>query len=194
MGTDEFGLPCRAVKQNGTYHIVGHLQATPKTVFQKGMDESRQILAAACPAAKIFVAPFARYVAGKCCQDPSHITNYGTEDYEEEFSKVTVLVESVLMTVDGESLLLKLGIFFPMLTLPSLGCALLRARRCGPSEILSTSPRLPMESWGRTSPPTPAVAMPAAPSPDRDLRALSPPTRPAVAEKGLEATILHHYG
>jgi hypothetical protein len=40
MGTDEFGLPCRAVKQHGTYHIVGHLQAAPRTVFQKGMDDS----------------------------------------------------------------------------------------------------------------------------------------------------------
>jgi hypothetical protein len=112
MGTDEFGMPCRAVKQHGTYHIVGHLQAAPRTVFQKGMEESRQILAAAGTAAKIFVASFARYVAGKCCMDPSHVTNFGSADYEEEFAKVNETVESVLASVDCEYSLLKLGDIF----------------------------------------------------------------------------------
>jgi hypothetical protein len=100
MGTDEFGLPCRAVKQHGTYHIVGHLQAAPRTVFQKGCEDARQILAAAGAAAKILVAPFPRYIRERCCPDPLHITNYGTEEYEEEFAKVIDTVESVLVTSD----------------------------------------------------------------------------------------------
>jgi hypothetical protein len=51
------------------------------------------------------VAPFARYITGKCCLDPMHITNYG-----EEFFKVIDIVESVLATVDCS--LLKLGDVF----------------------------------------------------------------------------------
>jgi hypothetical protein len=32
----------------------------------------------------ILVCPIPRYVKTKCCDDPSHITNFGNEDYEEE--------------------------------------------------------------------------------------------------------------
>jgi len=41
MGTDEFGMPCRSSKICGKYHIIGHLQAATRTVFQDGFNEIR---------------------------------------------------------------------------------------------------------------------------------------------------------
>jgi hypothetical protein len=44
LGTDEFGIPCRATKIGGRFHVGGHLQAAPRTVFQNGFNEVGPIL------------------------------------------------------------------------------------------------------------------------------------------------------
>jgi len=41
------------------------------------------------------IAPFPRYVVAKCCTDPSHISNFGKDDYEEEFYRASDLAENV---------------------------------------------------------------------------------------------------
>jgi hypothetical protein len=112
MGTDEYGLPCRAVKIGGYYHIVGHLQAAPKTVFQNGFNEVCHVLAATGTARKILVSPFARYVVGKCCDDPGHITDFGSEEYEDEFVHASDAAEATAVSYDGEFSMLWLGNLF----------------------------------------------------------------------------------
>jgi len=106
MGIDEYGLPCRAVK------IVGHLQAAPKTVFQNGFNEVCNVLAATSTARKILVSPFARYVVGKCCDDPGHITDFGSEEYEDEFAHASDAAEATAVSYDGEFSMLRLGDLF----------------------------------------------------------------------------------
>jgi hypothetical protein len=98
LGTDELGLPLRAVRDSsdGRYHVLGPLQAAPRTVFQKILDDARPVLDAAGEARIILVAPFPRYISGKCCADPSHITNFGADGYRYEFEGLRDRVESVL--------------------------------------------------------------------------------------------------
>ena len=98
LGTDELGLPLRAVRDSsdGRYHVLGPLQVAPRTVFQKILDDARPVLDAAGEARIILVAPFPRYISGKCCADPSHITNFGADGYRYEFEGLRDRVESVL--------------------------------------------------------------------------------------------------
>jgi len=86
MGTDEAGMPRRAARSpvDGRYHIVGQLQAAPKTMYQTVLNEAKGLLTAAGDAQLLLVAPFPRYVVGKCCDDPTHIANFGDENYYTE--------------------------------------------------------------------------------------------------------------
>jgi hypothetical protein len=89
LGTDEMGFPKPAVRsaQDGFYHILGELQAAPKTVLQKIMTDSEPLLTAAGKATSVLVAPLPRYVSGKCCNDDSHITNFAEVQYMCELKK-----------------------------------------------------------------------------------------------------------
>ena len=95
MGTDEIGLPCRSIKVEGRYHVIGHLQAAPKTVFQNGLAAVQPILDCAKNSNIVLVAPIPRYVVAKCCMDPSHICNFGKDDYEDEFYRASEQAENV---------------------------------------------------------------------------------------------------
>ena len=43
----------------------------------------------------ILIAPIPRYIVAKCCTDPSHISNFGKDDYEDEFYRASDLAENV---------------------------------------------------------------------------------------------------
>jgi hypothetical protein len=96
FGTDEYGLPEKAYKSNvdGKHHILGELQHAPKQVFQKIMTEAEAAIAAATAGGgKVFlIVPFPRYLAGTCCRDSSHLTNFGKDGYSEIFSKTKEMV------------------------------------------------------------------------------------------------------
>jgi hypothetical protein len=88
MGTDENGMPTPAYKgKDGLYHVPGDLQAAPKGVLQKVLSEAGELIEAAGDAATVFVIPFPRYVAGKCCDNPDHITNFGTDELSDEIHR-----------------------------------------------------------------------------------------------------------
>ena len=112
MGTDEFGIPCRATKIDGRYHVLGHLQAAPRTVFQTGFNEARTVLDAAGRATKILIEPFPRYITGKGCPDPTHLTNFGHANYEDEFHRAADTVKAVAATLEDEFLILRLSEIF----------------------------------------------------------------------------------
>jgi len=107
MGTDEYGIPCRSSKIGGKYHIGGHLQAAPRTVFQNGFNELGPVLEAAGRAAIVLIEPFPRYIVGKCCTDPSHITNFGSNDYEDEFHRAADTAESVASALETDFSMLR---------------------------------------------------------------------------------------
>jgi hypothetical protein len=85
MGTDMDGLPTPAIKSgDGRYHILGSLTTAPPTVLKKTLELCVPLANAAKGAKVVLVCPIPRYVKTKCCDDPSHITNFGNEDYEDE--------------------------------------------------------------------------------------------------------------
>ena len=52
------------------------------------------------------------YMVGKCCQDPGHITNFGTKEYEEEFGRASDAAESIAGSFDGKFIMLRLSDMF----------------------------------------------------------------------------------
>jgi hypothetical protein len=112
MGTDEYGIPSRASKSGGRYHIIGSLQAAPRTVFQNGLNEVGPVLDAAGTAAIVLMEPIPRYIVGKCCSEPTHVSNYGSSDYEGEFHRAADTAESVAATLDSDYSMLRLSDLF----------------------------------------------------------------------------------
>ena len=107
MGTDESGLPTRAYKStvDGKYHLLGQLQVAPRTAFSTVLADAAEIMDAACDARIVLVAPFARYVSGKCCDDPVHITNYGTDAFFSEMYKAADAADAaVAASANGDRL------------------------------------------------------------------------------------------
>ncbi len=85
MGSDSDGLPTPAIRAgDGRYHIVGALTTAPPTALKKTLELCTPLAEAAKETRVILVCPISRYVKTKCCDDPSHITNFGSEDYDDE--------------------------------------------------------------------------------------------------------------
>ena len=98
MGTDEFGLPCRAAKSNSDsrYHLVGNLQAAPKTLFEKIMRDVVPPIESAGESKVVFALPIPRYILNKCCASPEHISNFGKENYFTEMYRASELAEQAI--------------------------------------------------------------------------------------------------
>ena len=104
MGTDEMGLPSKPVKDglDGRYHILGQLQAAPKPMFQKLVHMARDLLSAAGEAKVTFVSPFPRYISSKCCSDPSHLTNFGSEELVAEMLRAEENASTAIGTLNND--------------------------------------------------------------------------------------------
>jgi len=98
MGTDDFGLPCRSTRvgSDSRYHVIGNLQAAPKTLFEKILADAKPVLDACWEGKVIMVIPFPRYVKNKCCASAGHIPNFGTENYFMEMNRAMEVAEQAL--------------------------------------------------------------------------------------------------
>jgi len=104
MGTDEYGLPVRATKAgDGRYHIVGDLQAAPKTVFEKIMQDSVPVLDAARGSSITLVVPFPRYIVNKCCNNTGHVSNFGQESFSTEIYRAMEMAEQAISACSAAS-------------------------------------------------------------------------------------------
>jgi hypothetical protein len=105
MGTDDQGLPCRAHKIPGDskYHIIGKMQAAPRTLFEKVMGEAKPIFDAAGGSKIVLVLPFPRYISGKCCHDPEHLTNWGQESQSAEIYRAIDSAEMAIAAYSTET-------------------------------------------------------------------------------------------
>jgi hypothetical protein len=95
MGTDDSGLPCRAVRgtSDSRYHLVGGLQTAPRSVFEKITRDAEVVFSAASAGRVVIALPFPRYVIGKCCTDPSHLANWDKESMLAEFHRANEIAE-----------------------------------------------------------------------------------------------------
>ena len=68
-------------KQNGSYHIKGEMQLINSAELKHLFKTALPILRACSGANIILLGPLPCYINNKCCEDTSHITNFGTPDY-----------------------------------------------------------------------------------------------------------------
>jgi hypothetical protein len=100
MGTDELGLPTRPVRhEDGIYHVEGELQVAPESVLRKTVNMCIPLLEHCQGSNLVFLLPFPRYVCGKCCEDPSHISNFGSEQLIAEINKVPSVARAAISGV-----------------------------------------------------------------------------------------------
>jgi hypothetical protein len=81
MGTDEEGLPTPAIAGEGdTYHIPGSLVTSPGPAIKKILANCNRLgkLCVSCHQVTL-VAPVPRYVTSRCCNNKSHVENYGED-------------------------------------------------------------------------------------------------------------------
>ncbi len=61
--------------------------------MKKALEAFTPLADAAKGARVVLMCPIPRYVRTKCCDDPSHITNFRNEDYEEELMDIRNSIE-----------------------------------------------------------------------------------------------------
>jgi hypothetical protein len=97
LGTDERGLPAEPEQdEEGAWHLRGTLDVAPARALQRIARMAADLVAAAGPATVIMCLPLARYVAMPCCNDESHVDNYGTRDFENTLRAGVATVREVL--------------------------------------------------------------------------------------------------
>jgi len=85
-GPGLFALP-RKDKTDGKYHVEGRLTLADRAAFKEIFNVAVPALRAGGDCRKIIITPLTRYLTGKCCTDPGHITNYTTAEYEGEMCR-----------------------------------------------------------------------------------------------------------
>ncbi len=84
MGSDESGMQAYPFKDATGHHVPGNMEGAPTGVLKAAVKMAKPILSAAAKAGKIIVVdPLPRYISGKCCPSPDHISNFGDADYQE---------------------------------------------------------------------------------------------------------------
>ncbi len=82
MGELEDGSTVPAKRDHAAkYHVPGKLVLAPKNTVRSLMSNAKPMLEAAGSMRKVLLVPMPRYLTGKCCQDPTHITNFGETGY-----------------------------------------------------------------------------------------------------------------
>ncbi len=88
MGTDGDGLPLPSYREGDcSYHVAGTLTTAPPTTLKKTLDICSELGKKLLETRVILVCPTPRYVVGKCCNDPSHIDNFGSHEYGDDFTE-----------------------------------------------------------------------------------------------------------
>ena len=75
--------PTRPIKAGGKYHLEGALQIVSAEAFRDLFETALPVIRAARGATILLVGPLHRYVTGKCCGNPAHITNFEDTAYVE---------------------------------------------------------------------------------------------------------------
>ena len=82
MGCDSSGMPVRAHKDGGCYHLLGSMEGSPTSALRAALKLATSILTVAKSAWRIILlSPTPHYVTGKCCSNDDHISNFEDPDY-----------------------------------------------------------------------------------------------------------------
>jgi hypothetical protein len=95
-GSDDTGNHIDPVKENGTWHVTGNLCVRAKSYIRATLSKLKIIFEAAPESKIIVISPFPRYITGKCCENESHIVNFGEEGYTRDISEELDGIDSML--------------------------------------------------------------------------------------------------
>ena len=77
----------RKDRSDGKYHIEGRLTTVDRAAFKEIFNQAVPALRAGGDCRKIIISPLTRYIMGKCCPDPEHITNYDAVEYARDMAR-----------------------------------------------------------------------------------------------------------
>jgi hypothetical protein len=69
---------------DGKYHIEGALKIIDRPALRDRFNMAAPLMRARGEECKIILSPLLRYIGSKCCNNPSHITNFGEKQYFEK--------------------------------------------------------------------------------------------------------------
>jgi hypothetical protein len=85
-GTDEVGNPVDPEKIHGKYHIPGQLAIRSKVFIKTTLNNFRFLADEYADNKIIVLMPLPRYVTGRCCSDPEHISNFNDPTFETDLN------------------------------------------------------------------------------------------------------------
>jgi hypothetical protein len=86
-GTDSKGNHVDPFKENGKWHIPGQLTIRAKSYIKQTLKNLTAVSEAVPDLKLLALLPLPRYVTEKCCLDPDHIINFGTDSYLGDISE-----------------------------------------------------------------------------------------------------------
>jgi hypothetical protein len=95
-GTDSVGNPVDPVKINGKYHIFGQLSIRSKVFIKTTLSKFGFLADEYAENKLIVLMPIPRYVAGRCCSDPEHVSNFKDPSFESDLNSDMEMVEDLL--------------------------------------------------------------------------------------------------
>jgi hypothetical protein len=82
MGKEEGGCRRQARRdEGGRYHILGELVTIEKEELKNLVELVMPIFKAATGTATFVLGPTPRYLTGKCCEDPTHLSNFKKSEF-----------------------------------------------------------------------------------------------------------------
>lgn len=97
--------PLKRAKDDGRFHAKGKLVMVEPDAMSSMCRKTIPLFRAAGKAKKVIVGPMERYLARKCCDDPTHMTNHGNEAFIFDLAaKLTVLREALRETLHSRRL------------------------------------------------------------------------------------------
>jgi hypothetical protein len=94
-------IRCQKACRWCNYHIVGSLIAAPTSLVRKQLDACVGLAAVAEQATVILTGLTPRYVSGPCCDNPTHLNNFGKDDLEEDILEALEMPRKILLSWAG---------------------------------------------------------------------------------------------
>jgi hypothetical protein len=95
-GSDDTGNHIDPVKENDIWHVTSNLCVRAKSYIRATLSKLKNIFDAAPDSKIILVSPLPRYITDKCCDNDSHIANFGDADYTHDISDELRGIDSML--------------------------------------------------------------------------------------------------
>jgi hypothetical protein len=109
-GSDDTGNHMEPIKESGTWHITGNLCVRAKSYIRAALSKLKHIFDAAPDSKYIFISPLPRYITEKCCDNDSHIVNFGeaeyTSDISDELRGIDGMLDAIASSLPGPAVVL----------------------------------------------------------------------------------------